>query len=131
MLTMIKAFAVGAALPAFFLPIVTTCMMLTGRQDLAQEQALHFMPLLWGVWNSLYMIWCRTWLPGTRAVRLALSGALLGLLVAVVALLFLDAAARLAVPLWAPLIAAPIGYALVWVLAIGPMNALVGLEDNG
>lgn len=123
---MIKEFIAGLALPAFLAPFV----LHFAGPAFALSPFVHFIPLVWGVWNVLYFEFARKSLPKSLDARLYLTGAVLGLLVALFGVYYLALPQQLGVSEELPLIAAPIVYAILWRFIVHPINELLGLKDR-
>jgi hypothetical protein len=88
-----------------------------------QQVPFFLLPILWGLWN---LVWAR------RQPQLGIGtwGALLGFVAAVlVNLLFLAEGAWFPAALVLPMLL-PLVYYLLWLLAIGPLNEVLGVEGG-
>lgn len=129
---LIKAFVSGVAVPSILLPFILCGALMFGEPQVLTVPFLHFLPLIWGVWNILYILFFKRLFPGDANTRLQVAGGVLGLLVAIYAIFHLDLPHVLGFPGWlryAPLILAPILYAIVWRYLVKPLNTLLGLQN--
>lgn len=127
----IRAFIAGIALPAAILPIVLTLTVLFEHREILDSLFIHYIPPIWGAWNVAYFAGVREMLPGPELVRYLLTGAILGLVLAVIGVFFIDLPGMLAITSMlrlAPLIGVPIFYALVWAFVVWTLNKLVGID---
>jgi apolipoprotein N-acyltransferase len=129
----LKAFIAGVALPSLILPIGLLALKSVGKQEILTLPAIHFLPLIWGLWNVLYFLLLRPLLYvfGLES-RLYFTGALLGFLVALAGIFWLHIPEELGIPPYLEyllLIALPIVYALLWRSLVKPLNDIVGLHD--
>jgi hypothetical protein len=129
----LKAFIAGIVFPSILLPALIFALLTWRKPQLLQIFFLHLIPLIWGIWNvSYFAIWKKI-LPGSLNVRLLVTGALLGLLVAIYGVFWLQVPTLLGMPknmFYLPLVGAPILYAIAWRLFVKPINDLLGLTDN-
>lgn len=129
----IKIFIAGMAFPSFLIPFLLLFAWLAGRTEILAHPFIHFIPLIWGVWNILYFTWLEGVLPGDQKVKLLLTGGILGLLIAILAVFVFDAPMLLGLPqsvMYLPLIIAPIVYAVIWLYAVDPINRLLGVYES-
>lgn len=125
----IKMFIAGIALPSTLVPFLLCLAKYAGKPQLLDIPFLHFIPLLWGVWNILYFTWFDK-IELRETPRLLLTGAILGLLVASIGVFWLHIQAVLGLPAsltYLPLIVGPILYAILWLYIVKPINHLLGL----
>lgn len=133
MKNLIKAWIAGSALPSLVLPFVLCLALRLDRPQVLNIPFLHFIPLIWGVWNILYFLILKKILPGDANTRLLLAGALLGLFIAAYAIFDLNIPSLLGIPealRYVPLVLAPIVYAILWRFIVKPLNELVGLSEG-
>jgi len=81
----------------------------------------------------LYIGYFKDILPGDETLRLLLAGAILGLLVAIIAIFWVDIPSIVGLTgnlRYLPLLGAPIVYGVLWWLVIKPLNNLVGIEEE-
>lgn len=129
----VKAFMAGVTLPAFLMPLILFFIGSSGHQDISKYASFHFIPFVWGVWNGLYFTFYKGFLPEGRNLRLFITGAVLGLLVAAYIAGYLmvpEAFGLEGIWMIAPFIVAPVVYGVVWVYVVGWFNSLVGLQDG-
>ena len=74
----VRAYAAGAVLPALLMPFILLWFSFAGFQDVATMPFFHFIPFMWGVWNVLFNTVLKDSIPGGRATRLFVTGAILG-----------------------------------------------------
>lgn len=121
-------FMAGVAFPSFLLPCLLLIAWMVGRGDLFCIPFLHFIPLIWGIWNILYFVFFKKILPKNSTHRLLITGAVLGLLIAVYAVFVLNLPEAMGLPqsmIYLPLIIGPILYALCWLYIVNPLNRAV------
>ncbi len=69
-------------------------------------------------------------LPGTENTKLLITGAVLGLILAVIGIFWIELPTIIGLTgnaIYFPLLAAPIAYALMWRFIVKPLNRLVGI----
>jgi hypothetical protein len=129
---MIRAFIAGIALPSVIVPIAMIIAYTFRKKEILQIPFLHVIPLLWGLWNVLYFVYLKDFLPFGVGFRLLVTGALLGFLIPLYAIYVLKLPNKIGLPekyRLFPLIGGPILYALAWLYLVGPINHLLGLVD--
>lgn len=126
-----KAFIAGIVVPSIILPFGLYFAASHGNHQVLGLTSLHFLPLVWGLWNVLYFAFFKNFFKDQN-IRLLVTGAVLGFLVAAYAVYHLHIGAVLGHPQlhYLPLVVAPIVYALLWRFAVKPVNDLVGLQDK-
>ena len=129
----LKAFIAGITLPSVILPFGLYALNALGKGQILQMTSIHFLPLIWGLWNALYFVFLRYFLYvfGLHG-RLYITGALLGLLIAIGGVYWLHLPEDLGVHdylKYLPLLIAPIIYAFLWRYIVYPLNQVVGLHD--
>jgi hypothetical protein len=131
-MNLIKAFVAGVTIPSILLPFMLCLALAFGKSEILMVPFLHFIPLIWGILNILYIVFFKRLFPGDVNTRLQVAGGVLGLLVAIYAIFHLDLPRVFGSPEWlnyAPLIIAPILYAIVWRYLLKPLNTLLGLQN--
>lgn len=126
----LRAFISGIALPSVVLPIFLCFALHFHKEALLREPFIHYIPVIWGIWNVLYFLVCRHILPGDENQKLFLTGASLGLLIAYIGVFWIKMPETLGFTgglAYLPLIGAPIVYAILWRFVVKPLNSLVGL----
>lgn len=126
----LKAMIAGVFFPSILIPILLFLFSAYGKEEVLKVKFFHIIPLLWGVWNILYFALFKDVFPGTEIVKLLLTGAILGLVVAIIAVFWLRLPEILGLPhhlQLLPLIGAPIAYGVLWALVMKPLNKIVGL----
>lgn len=128
-----RAFIAGLVIPSIILPIALCVAYSYGNTQLLEVPIVHWIPVIWGVWNALYFAICKDFLPGGLTIRHFLAGGSLGLLLAFYAVFWLHLPSLIGLPeaytYW-PLLIAPIVYALVWAYLVHPLNKLLGLREE-
>jgi len=128
----VRAFVAGIALPATILPIGLCLFSAMGNDKLLTVPVIHSIPLFWGIWNVLYFAFFKNFLPRHLDTRLLITGAVLGLLVALYGVFGLHLPKLLGAPenfYYLPLLLVLILYAILWRFIVKPLNDLVGLQD--
>ncbi len=129
----IKAFISGVIFPSVILPFVLLYASIKGDHNILSISSLHIVPLVWGLWNVLYFAFFKNALHASENIRLLITGAVLGFILAAYAVFWLDLPTVLGIPTQIhclPLFAAPIVYALAWRFIVKPLNGLVGLKEE-
>lgn len=128
----IKMFVAGIIFPSILLPFLLLIALGFGKSQIYTLPLLHFIPIIWGIWNVLYFTVFLEHLPKNSTLRLLITGAVLGLLVALYGVFVLDIPALVGLPpslTYLPLIGAPILYAICWLFIVNPLNHLLGIHD--
>lgn len=123
-----KAFLVGLAIPAILLPFVLYGGVWIGKPELLNVIVLHFLPLVWGIWNIFFLLFFQWLKPGNVNASYFLMGGLLGLFLAIYGVFGLNLPGLVDVhpPLsYLPLLFVPILYALLWRGFIKPLNQAI------
>lgn len=131
-MNLVKAFVAGVAVPSILLPFLLWGALAFGKPQVLSIAFLHFIPLIWGVWNILYIAVFKRVFPGDANTRLQVAGGVLGLLLAIYAIFHAELPSLLGFSGWLyylPLIAAPIVYAIIWRYLIKPLNTLLDLQN--
>jgi hypothetical protein len=129
----LRIFIAGITFPSILLPFLLCAALMLGKSQILTIPVLHFIPLIWGVWNVLYFLFFRKILPGNATVRFLLAGAILGLLVAIYGVFWLNMPEILGLPKsldYLPLILGPVIYAIVWLFIVKPLNALLDIKEK-
>jgi hypothetical protein len=132
-MTYIKAFIAGIVLPSILLPFLLCFALVLGKPQILNIPFLHFIPFIWGIWNVLYFAIFRRLLMANVNFRLLLTGALLGLLIAIYGVFSLHIPEIIGLSsslYYLPLILGPLLYAILWRLVVGPLNSLLSLNDS-
>jgi hypothetical protein len=127
----LKAFIAGIALPSFILPFFLLIAFIMGKPQLLGIPFLHFIPMIWGIWNVLYFIFFINILPKEPDFRLLLTGGTLGLLIGLIGVFCLGIPNLMGLSAelhFLPLVVAPIVYAILWLFILKPLNKLLGLK---
>lgn len=129
----LKMFISGMAFPSFIIPFLLLLAWQTGRSQLLTNPLVHFIPLIWGIWNILYFAFFSKILPGNSRSKLMFTGGILGLLITILGVFWLNIPAQIGLPkslTYLPLILGPIAYAIFWSLLVGPLNKLLQVEKD-
>ena len=128
-----RAFIAGLVIPSILLPIALLMATLQGKNAVLSLLAVHALPVIWGAWNMFYFAFLRSILPGNAVQRMSIAGAILGLLLGLVAVFIYDLPHILGFSRayqYAPLIVAPILYAIVWGWLVRLLNNSFDLTDK-
>ncbi len=127
----LKIFISGLVVPTVLLPFVLLIASEPGKSQLLTIPFIHFLPLIWGVWNILYFSCFVGFLPENRTVSFIITGAILGFLVACYGVFILNIPTLLGLPPnmynYLPLIIGPIVYAIFWGALVEPLNRVLGI----
>lgn len=129
----VKMFIAGMAFPCFVIPFLFWIASSYQKGHVLAIPFLHFIPLIWGVWNILYFTIFEKILPGNSTTKLLITGGVLGFLVASYGVFHLNIPRLLALPesiTYLPLIGGPIIYAIFWVLIVQPLNRLLEVQRD-
>lgn len=124
-----KEFVAGLIVPSIFVPFGLTLWTYLGHREILNILTLHWLPIIWGVWNVIYFLGLKNILPGSKDDRLFLTGAILGLIIGLVGVFYLGMPEIIGVTYYLPLIILPIVYGLVWRFLVNPLNNLLGLPE--
>src|SRR5262249_39800594 len=78
----IKMLIAGVAFPSIVLPCLLAISLFFGREQILTIPFLHFIPLIWGIWNIFYFTHFVYLLPQNKTLSLFITGAVLGFLIA-------------------------------------------------
>jgi hypothetical protein len=129
----IKIFIAGIAFPSTLLPCLLLIAWILGKIQIFTIPFLHFIPVIWGIWNILYFSLFAKILSGNLIVKLLITGAVLGFLIAIYGIFVAEIPQLVGFSsswTYFPLIAAPIVYALFWVFIVNPLNHLLGIYEK-
>jgi hypothetical protein len=130
----LRAMIAGIFLPSIILPIILMIADGSGRSDLLQFLFPHVIPLLWGLWNVLYFLSLRNWLPGNETIKLLLAGGILGFIIAAIGVFWFQIpSSYLGIQeerQYLPLVIGPVLYSVLWLFVVGPLNHIVGIEKE-
>ena len=127
----LKALISGMFLPSLIVPIVLSLAYFWGKPAMLSIPFFHVIPLMWGIWNVLYFAIFKSIIPGSETIKLLVTGAVLGLIVALIGIYWVHLPTILGFTKnmqYIPLIGAPIVYAILWWLVVHPLNKVVGLK---
>lgn len=128
----LKAFIAGIVVPSIILPIMVLILTSLGKSQLLTQPFLHFIPIIWGLWNIFYFKYLKNILPENQDVRLLITGAILGFLVAAYGTFWLNIPQTIGLPdqvRYLPLVVAPILYAILWRFLVKDLNDILYLKD--
>lgn len=128
-----RAFVAGLVVPTIIIPFGMIALSYLGKQQVVTHPFMHLLPIIWGIWNVLYFLVFK-WIfyPLSVDTRLYIVGALLGLLVAVAAIFWVHLPEEMGLThylRYAPLVAAPVVYAIVWRYLVKPLNEMLDLKN--
>lgn len=129
----IKAFMVGLTLPSILLPLALFTGVAAGKPEILNILILHSLPILWGLWNILFLLFFRWLQPGNVNASYLLMGGLLGLFLAIYGVFGLDLPGLLGIhpPLsYLALVVVPLIYALLWSLFVKPLNQAIVMKEE-
>ncbi|NGX57873.1 MAG: hypothetical protein K940chlam3_00770 [Chlamydiae bacterium] len=129
----IKAFMVGIFFPTLIIPFALLLHYWLGYQNVIYLIFVHFIPIIWGIWNVLYFWICRHFLPADETMSGILTGGSLGIVVALIAIYWGDLPEILGLKggiQYFPLVVAPILYAIIWVYVVTPLNKALGIQRS-
>ena len=127
----VKAFIAGLVVPSILIPILLSIAITVEKPQVLDILFLHLLPIIWGIWNVLYFVVFKHFSDNKNA-RLLLTGAVLGFGVAIYGVFVLNIPALLGFPSYmhyVPLVAAPIVYAILWRVAVSPVNHVLDIAD--
>lgn len=127
-------FIAGMAFPSILLPFFFLLAWTLGKTQVFSIPFLHFIPLIWGIWNVLYFTYCCKKLPQNQTIRLLVTGGILGFLIALYGVFGLNLPAVIGLPesfTHLPLLIAPLLYAVCWLFIVHPLNQLLGINETG
>lgn len=128
----IKMFIAGLTFPSVLLPCMLLMAWAFGKTQIFTIPFLHFIPVIWGIWNILYFTCFLKVLPQNSTVRLLITGAVLGFLIAAYGVFVVNIPKLMGLPVsftYLPLIFAPVLYAIFWLFIVRPLNRLLGIYE--
>ena len=129
---LLKAFIAGSFFPFIASSLILWMASVMDPTETQTVAAGHGIPYLWGAWNALYFLGFRHIIPGGEALKAWIYGALLGLVVACMAVLWLQLPEQMGWPpsmLYAPFVVAPLVYGIVWRYIVHPLNRLLRVNQ--
>jgi hypothetical protein len=126
----LRAFMSGIAIPTALLPIILCIGLALGKNELLSVPLLHYIPVIWGIWNVLYFLVFRDFLPGREGLKYLITGAILGFILACVGVFWLHVPTIVGFTgevVYYPLVIVPILYAILWAYGVRPLNKVVGI----
>lgn len=129
----LRAFIAAIAFPSTILPIFLCLAVYYQREELLSVVFVHIIPLIWGIWNVLYFAVCKEKLPGEENTKLLITGASLGLFVAIIGVFWAGIPSIIGLSgnaEYLPLVGVPIVYALLWKFVVDPLNEILGVKSK-
>lgn len=129
----LKMFIAGMTVPSIILPLLMLIVHGLGKSQILTIPFFHFIPWIWGIWNILYFVFFFKYLPQNTSLRLLITGAVLGLLVAAYGVFVLKIPSLVGLAdccNYLPLLIGPILYAILWRFLVGPLNHLLGIYEE-
>jgi hypothetical protein len=123
-----RAFISGIIIPSIFIPFGLTIWAILGHREVMNELFVHWLPIIWGLWNVFYFAKLRDYLPVRQDLSLFLTGAILGILVSIIGVFIIGIPAMIGIPNYFPLIFVPVLYGIVWLYLVKPLNNLLGVN---
>lgn len=126
----LKAFVAGIVIPATILQIASLIEFFIGWPPITKSYFFHQLPIVWAVWNVLYVAYLVKIWPSNKTVSYLIHGAVLGILLLIPAFL-------LAIPKalgfsgdthYLPVVLVPVIYALIWAFGVKPLNSVFRIE---
>lgn len=130
----VRIFIAGMAFPSILLPFLFFLAWVFGKTQIFSIPFLHFIPLIWGIWNILYFTYFLKKFPQNPTVRLLITGGILGFLIAIYGVFVLNIPTLMGFPksfTYLPLIVVPILYAVFWLFIVQPLNRMLGVNEMG
>ncbi len=127
----LKAFIAGIACPSTLLPFLLCLAVLADKPQVLSIPFLHFIPIIWGIWNVLYIAFAKDTFPKDEIASMLATGAILGFIVAAVGIFWVNIPAIVGIPqqyAYLPLLFGPILYSVLWLFIVRPLNNLLGLK---
>jgi hypothetical protein len=128
----LRAFIAGLVLPSVLVPFILCAALAFKKPQFLQVPFFHVIPLLWGLWNVFYFAFLHRALPGNRDIKLLLTGGILGLIVAFIAVFWQHLPEKLGFSSrlhYMPLLIAPVAYSFLWRFVVDPLNRVLNLPD--
>lgn len=127
----LKAFIAGLVVPSIILPIVIFLASYLGKTQILTIPFLHFIPVIWGLWNIFYFAYLKNILPIDQDTRLYITGGILGFLVAIYAVFGLDIPHHMGLDSirYLPILIGPVLYAVLWRFLVKDLNHILYLKD--
>lgn len=123
----IRMFIAGFVLPSLAIPFLLLVAVLMGRSHLLEIPFLHFIPLIWGFWNIFHRTVLAKSFPGNPTLQYLITGAILGLIVAVCGI-WAGITEVLNISFTLPLLFLPFLYAILWAFVVEPLNGFLGVK---
>jgi hypothetical protein len=128
----LKAFIAGIVVPSIILPIILLLATYLGKTQVIATPFIHFIPVIWGLWNILYFAVLKNILPEDLDTRLWITGAILGFLVAIYGIFVAhlpDSIGIVGALRYFPLVLGPILYGVLWRFLVKDLNHILYLKD--
>ncbi|MBK5190872.1 MAG: hypothetical protein JJE19_05195 [Methanosarcinales archaeon] len=132
-MTYLKAFIAGLTFPATVFPLVLLALWSAGKIAILEILPIYLAPLIWGVWNVLYFAVGKRCPVKNQNLRLWVTGAVLGFLLALCVVFVFKAPSVLfgitGYLQYVPLAMITIIYSILWRYVVKYFNSLLGLKD--
>lgn len=129
----LRAFISGIAFPSVILPIFLCLAVSFQKEELLNIIFIHVIPLIWGLWNVFYFVLLREIFPGKESTKLLLTGATLGVVIAIIGIFWAGIPSIIGLTgnaRYLPLFGVPIVYAILWRFIVKPLNDIVGIKKG-
>ncbi len=124
----IKAFLAGMVLPGIIVPLVIGSLVLFDQTTYLESFPIYLSPLVWGLWNLLFIYIAKRYPIKNKFVKTGVHGAILGLICALFYSFVVDFPTVLQVSdeyAWQALVGITVVYYLIWHYFIGGTNELL------
>jgi hypothetical protein len=120
--SLVRAFISGLIIPSIFIPFALTLLTFLGHKEVVDILIIHWIPIAWGLWNVFYFNGFQNSLPNNEWVRLFLTGAILGLIIAFIGVYVIGLPAIVGIPIYIPLVGMPLIYGIIWMTLVRSLN---------
>ena len=130
-MTYLRAFIAGTVFPTILLPIMLCLAVSYGKPEFQTISIIDWIPIIWGIRNILYLAFFVKVVKLDCSAKSFIWGAILSLILASDAVLSVHLPHLLGIKAgyeYLPLLIAPIGYGLVWMLIVKRLNKVVGVN---
>jgi len=122
----VKTFIAGMVFPGTVLPFVLLTIWYLGRINILETLPVYLVPIVWGIWNILYVAIGNHCPIKRENLRLLVTGATLGFLIASIGVFLFDVIDVLfsvrGFITYVPLFMAPLIYAILWRYVVKYIN---------
>jgi hypothetical protein len=128
----LKAFIAGIVVPSIISPIVLGIASYLGKTQVLATPFVHFIPVIWGLWNILYFAFLKNLLPEDVDTRLWITGGILGIVLSIYAVFLAhlpDSFGLVGALRYLPLLVGPVLYAVLWRFLVKDLNYILYLKD--